>query len=102
MATFKYFYRGTELVHPRSLDNKAFWGKFGFPRRGVSYDGYSKWIGFVPGATFDRDAVPVDRIIEYKQNPSLHKCDARCQHAKGRMCECACGGRFHGFAGLLS
>ncbi len=42
------------------------------------------------------------RIIEYKRNPSLHKCDARCQNAKGRTCECACGGRFHGHAGAAS
>lgn len=39
---------------------------------------------------------PVTRIIYRKANPSLHKCDARCRHAKGRNCECSCGGKFHG------
>jgi hypothetical protein len=24
------------------------------------------------------------------------KCDARCQGAKGHMCECSCGGKNHG------
>ena len=42
--------------------------------------------------------VPVERSIEYKGNPSLHKCDARCQNATGRImkCECRCGGKYHG------
>lgn len=97
MSVFKYFHGDTELIYPRGLSNKKYWEMFGYPRKGVNYDGYSKWIGFLPNATKDSEALPVDRIIEYKSNPSLHKCDARCQHAKGRICECSCGGRFHGF-----
>lgn len=27
-----------------------------------------------------------------------HKCDARCEHATGHQCECACGGKNHGKA----
>lgn len=27
-----------------------------------------------------------------------HKCDARCEHATGHDCECACGGKNHGKA----
>lgn len=27
-----------------------------------------------------------------------HKCDARCEHATGHNCECACGGKNHGKA----
>lgn len=46
--------------------------------------------------------VPADRVIEFKRNPSLHKCDARCQNAKGFKCECSCRGRYHGVgAGAL-
>jgi hypothetical protein len=36
------------------------------------------------------------RSIERKANPSNHKCDARCQGARGHRCECACGGAHHG------
>ena len=38
------------------------------------------------------------RKIERKSFPSLHKCDARCQNARGHSCECACGGKNHGRA----
>ena len=96
MATFKYFSGTTELVHVRPMRNTDFWKRFGFPRRGVAYDGFSKFIGFVNGRTMDADAVAVERVIEYKRNPSLHKCDGRCLHAKGRNCECSCGGANHG------
>jgi len=39
-----------------------------------------------------------ERMIEYKSNPSKHKCDARCEHAAGKTmrCECSCGGLNHG------
>jgi hypothetical protein len=40
-------------------------------------------------------------VIDYKTNPSLHKCDARCQNAKGRTCECSCGGQYHGHSHSL-
>lgn len=41
---------------------------------------------------------PAGRKIEYKANPSKHKCDARCEHATGKImrCECSCGGKYHG------
>lgn len=45
------------------------------------------------------EAMPVTRMIDFKKNPSLHKCDARCRHAKGTSCECSCGGKFHGAGG---
>ena len=25
-----------------------------------------------------------------------HKCDARCRNSKGHVCDCACGGQYHG------
>lgn len=97
MATFKYFNGSQELIYPRPLDNPKFWARFGYPLKGVRYDGYSKWVAFDPANTKDSGMLPVTRVIEFKSNPSLHKCDARCQHAKGRTCECSCGGKFHGF-----
>lgn len=42
---------------------------------------------------------PITRVIFRKANPSNHKCDARCRHAKGGNCECSCGGQFHGAGG---
>lgn len=40
----------------------------------------------------------ITRKINYKKQPSKHKCDARCLHATGKTmnCECACGGVNHG------
>lgn len=37
----------------------------------------------------------VVRTVNYKTNPSMHECDARCMFANGRTmnCECACGGK---------
>lgn len=37
-----------------------------------------------------------ERVIARLAQASNHKCDARCVHAKGRNCECACGGKNHG------
>lgn len=48
------------------------------------------------GLTPDGRRVQVERMIEFKRNPSLHKCDARCQNAKGFKCECECRGKNHG------
>ena len=44
----------------------------------------------------DGTKLQVSRKIEYKSNPSKHKCDARCTNAKGFRCECECGGKNHG------
>ena len=38
----------------------------------------------------------VERKIERPQFASNHKCDARCQNARGRKCECSCSGKNHG------
>ena len=42
--------------------------------------------------------VKITRTVIYKTRPSLHTCDARCLHAKGKTmnCECSCGGKNHG------
>lgn len=93
----KYFHEDQELVSVWPVSNADFWKAWGYPRKGVAYDGYSKMVGVIKGKTLDRDALPVTRRIEFKKNPKLHKCDARCQGATGKICECSCGGRFHGF-----
>ena len=42
------------------------------------------------------------RKIQYKSQPSLHECNAKCM--SGRMngtCECSCGGKNHGVGRLI-
>lgn len=51
-------------------------------------------LGVLNGKTYE-----ADRVIFRKSNPSNHKCDARCRHAKGGNCECSCGGKYHGAGG---
>ena len=93
MATVKYFSGAIEVSYPRPLANAKFAEMFP-DVRGKRWDGLSRMVADHEGVV-----LPVTRIIEYKSNPSLHKCDARCQHAKGRLCECSCGGRNHGVQG---
>jgi len=96
-ATKAIYFSGTEQV------KDVFWmpnDKFEalFPGvKGVKVDSFKKWAGHPISGT-DK-YLPVTRIIHYKQHPSLHKCDARCMHAKGRVCECSCGGANHGIGG---
>jgi len=93
MMTVKYFSGTDELtgIHTlkRAQADRA-WPALKVKRQ----DSFSSLIGHPLSGP---DAIyPVTRIIEYKRNPSKHKCDARCTHAKGRQCECSCGGQFHG------
>jgi hypothetical protein len=95
MATMKYFSGTQELRTIYPISNKQF--SNAFPGiKGRRSDGFSIFVG--EPLDGDRATLPVTRIIEYKRNPSLHKCDARCQNAKGRTCECSCGGKYHGHA----
>ena len=90
MTTFKYFSGTTEVSFYGSIRNAEFAALFPGVR-GKRSDSFSMLVGRLNG-----QLAPVTRIIEYKSNPSLHKCDGRCLHAKGRTCECSCGGRNHG------
>lgn len=91
--TTKYFSETTELQGFRYMKNAAF--AAAFPSiAGKRVDSFSKLVGFSDGK-----ALPVTRIIDFKKNPSLHVCDARCRHAKNGNCECSCGGKFHGVGG---
>lgn len=84
-------YNGTlPLSGVQPLDNPVFATKFPGVK-GRRCDSFSKWVGFNGG-----EMMPVTRTIFFKANPSLHKCDARCQSATGNTCECACRGQFHG------
>jgi hypothetical protein len=106
MGKMKHFSGDTELTHVHGMPKAEFATRFP-GTKGRPYDGFSCLVGSpvteVPN--FDRAAqkwirtiLPVERSIEYKSNPSKHKCDDRCVHARGRVmkCECSCGGKNHG------
>lgn len=83
---------GEQLINPYGMDNAEFANRFpGIVGR--RSDSFSRFVGYLPNSNEIR---PIVRMIDYKKNPSLHKCDARCQHAKGHKCECSCGGKNHG------
>ncbi len=92
----KYF-SGTIEIDARNVStyDARFAEDYGIPAdvfaQGKRVDSFSRWLGKVGDQW-----LPVTRIINYKTNPSKHKCDGRCLHAKGRNCECECGGANHG------
>ena len=97
MAVMKFFGEdGKQLFDCRITQNK--WVDQRFPgNNAVKADGYNKWIGYkVAGALANDPWFPVVRIIEWKKVAEPHKCDSRCETAKGRKCECSCGGENHG------
>jgi hypothetical protein len=88
-----YFSGTTEVTSITYVTNAEFVAKFpGVKGRRV--DSFSMLAGWKAGDM--QNLLPVTRVIDYKRNPSLHRCDARCQNAKGRSCECSCGGKHHG------
>lgn len=91
MATVKYFAGTQEVQSPFYMRNADFEQEFPGVK-GVRVDGYGKYVAHLDGSAL----AAVTRVIFRKANPSMHKCDARCRHAKGRNCECSCGGQFHG------
>jgi len=95
--TTKYFSGTIELKHAYPMKRASVREKFpvGIIKK---FDGFSLLVGTVSGQYDTTDFLPVTRIISYKENGSMHKCDARCRCAKGGNCECACGGQFHGSA----
>lgn len=93
LAAVKYYSGTTELIFVNSIPKDEFGKRFP-EQRGKGWDFYSRLVGSPKGDTLAE--LPVTRIIEFQKHASLHKCDARCQHARGRKCECSCGGQFHG------
>lgn len=99
--TFKYFSdvggESVELLYVMPLANAWFERKYSGVKV-VKFDGFKK----LAGRTADGVMLPVTRRIEYKANPSLHECDARCIGGKHNgKCECKCGGKNHG-AGMFT
>lgn len=92
----KYFSGTNELTQIRPIRNRTFLAMGGVASRDNYYDSISRAIGLDPTLNA---YVPVTRKVFFKDRPSLHKCDGRCMHAKGRNCECSCGGRNHGAGG---
>lgn len=100
MARMRYFYDlgpGPEPVQLKGLwpmANAEFAQRFPGVA-GLHADGYSCWVGHpLEGAG---GLLPVTRRIDYKAQPSLHECNAKCLNGKATgSCECRCGGRNHG------
>jgi hypothetical protein len=92
MSTAKYFNGTEQLTGIQPVRNEQFAAMGGVKSVHNRYDGFSRLAGRNAAGVL----VPVTRLVFFKSNPSLHKCDARCQHAKGHNCECSCGGEFHG------
>ena len=93
----KYFgAEGQQLFDVRPTQNK--WVEARFPGvAAVRADGYNKLIGYpAPGALVNDPWFPVVRAIEWKKTAEPHRCDSRCETAKGHKCECSCGGANHG------
>lgn len=94
MSGYQYYCGTTALKNVFGLKNAQFSAIGGERSKHNRYDGFNRMAGHPADGP---DAImPVTRMINYKKNPSLHKCDARCRNAKGHDCECSCGGQFHG------
>lgn len=94
MATIKYFNGDQQLSAVRAINNAEFLAMGGEKSKHNYYDGFQR----MAGRTADGQLVPVTRKIEYKSNPSKHVCSAKCRNATGHVCECECGGKYHGVA----
>ncbi len=94
MSALTYYCGTIPLKSVYGLDNAKFLAIGGVKSKHNRYDSFRRLVGH-PATGFDA-VMPVTRRIEFKSNPSLHKCDARCQNATGHVCECSCHGEFHG------
>ena len=95
MACMKYFNGTQELKGIYGMTRGEF--AEAFPNvQGKRYDGFTMMVGYPVEGT--GGPIPVERVIEFKSNPSRHACDSRCLNAQGKVmrCECACGGQNHG------
>lgn len=91
MATIKYFNGDNQLSSVQAIDNAKFALLGGVKSKHNRFDSFQRMAG-----KFGDILLPVTRTIEYKSRPSMHKCDARCQNSTGHVCECSCGGQYHG------
>lgn len=94
MAKVKYFSGAIEVQRIQGITNAQFQQLGGVKSKHNWYDGFKR----LAGIDKEGNLLPVTRTIFYQSNPSLHKCNSRCQSAKGHNCECECGGENHGIA----
>lgn len=104
MARIRYFSDATgepvQLHAPHGMDNKEFAARWPGVR-GIRYDGYQMLVGHTTNL-LNSPVLPLTRKIEFKAQPSLHECNAKCMNGKHNgTCECRCGGKNHG-AGLFT
>lgn len=95
MKTVRYYHGRQELfgTYPRPrAEVRALWPTGPLKK----FDDFQLLVGTASGRINDRDWLPVTRIVCHNAAGSLHRCDSRCQSARGRNCECACGGQNHG------
>lgn len=69
-----------------------------FSRSGHALRGVELRAGRLTGHDSGGQEHEVARSVAYDLDGSRHKCNSSCQHARGRRCECACGGLNHGRA----
>jgi len=95
--TYTYYDAGGEELHYGGAMAPASY----FERStGLKAGRFIKGSGYVYGFRPDGTRAAVHRVVAFKnQNPSLHKCGAKCRNAKGHNCECSCKGEFHGIDG---
>ncbi len=85
-----------EVPHIQPMRNAEFAARFPGVK-GRRWDGFDMMVGKVNGTL-----LPVTRSIDYKRQPSLHVCNAKCVGGKvNGACECQCGGKNHG-AGMFT
>lgn len=98
MADIRSFFQTELLVRVEPMRNELFAARFPGVR-GRRSDYYSRWVGYTADG---RGPFPVERVIEYKSQPSRHECNSRCMngHVNG-TCECSCGGANHGIGNVL-
>ena len=89
----KYYSDKTELKNIFSIKNVSFEAIGGTKNKHNYFDSFRRLVGY---STEAHIVLPVTRKIQYKRNPSKHKCSARCRSATGHSCECECGGKNHG------
>ena len=82
--------RATELaIGPAAIRTLHYHGTIRLDRIAIK-------AGTLTGTSAEGERLQVTRTINYNPNGSRHLCNAACRHAKGRECECSCGGRNHG------
>lgn len=95
MANFRAFHGASRLANYRAMPVAEFLKLFPGVR-GINAGWHGdRWVGWTAEDT--RTTLPVDRLIEWKSNPSRHECNAKCLSGKiTGACECKCEGKNHG------